>query len=197
MSNQDSEVIVAYKGFDANLQCRGYQYEIGKTYEHTGPVKACESGFHSSENPMDMWRYYAMGGKNRFCRVEASGEIARHNEDSKIASARITIQAEIGLPEIITNAVKWIMSTVQSSQKTMATTGDRANAATTKPHCVAASLGSCSASKAGDGGAIVCVYRDDDWNLIHIRASKVGENGIKADTFYRLDANGEFVEVES
>jgi hypothetical protein len=50
---------------------------------------------------------------------------------------------------------------------------------------------------AGETGAIVLAYRDNDYNLIHIRASKVGENGIKAGIWYRLDANGDFVEVES
>ena len=77
-----------------------------------------------------------------------------------------------------------------------ATTGDYANAATTGQHSVAASLGIESKAKASIGGAIVLVHRNDDGELLHIRASKVGENGVKPDTWYMLDELGEFVECE-
>ena len=76
-----------------------------------------------------------------------------------------------------------------------ATTGNLANAATTGEHAVAAALGIEGKAKAGIGGAIVICYRNDEGHLIHIRASKVGDNGIKPNVWYSLDANGEFVEV--
>ena len=76
-----------------------------------------------------------------------------------------------------------------------ATTGDRANAATTGEHAVAAALGIEGKAKAGISGAIVLCYRNDEGHLIHIRASKVGENGIKPDAWYSLDENGEFIET--
>ncbi|NUY33263.1 hypothetical protein F0160_22525 [Paraburkholderia sp. JPY303] len=104
----EQKVIVAYKAFHKDLTCRGFQYEIGRTYEHQGNVQACESGFHAVENPLDMFSYYDLTD-SRFCSVELSGEIARHAEDSKIAAGRITIKAEIGLPQIITDAVRWVM----------------------------------------------------------------------------------------
>ena len=78
-----------------------------------------------------------------------------------------------------------------------ATTGEWANAATTGEHAVAAALGIYGKAKAGIGGAIVLCYRNNDGNLIHIRASKVGENGIKQDVWYFLDEAGEFVEDEA
>ena len=62
---------------------------------------------------------------------------------------------------------------------------------------IAIATGLNSKSKADNGGAIVCVYRDCNGDLMHIKASKVGENGIKANTWYTLDVNGEFIEVES
>ena len=61
---------------------------------------------------------------------------------------------------------------------------------------VACALGAESKAKAAAGGAIVCVYRNDDSDLIHIRSAKVGDDGIKADTWYTLDDKGEFVECE-
>lgn len=75
-------------------------------------------------------------------------------------------------------------------------TGDRSAAEVSGLHSVACALGTQSKAKASEGGAIVCVYRNDDGDLIHIRASKVGENGIKADTWYMLDDTGEFVEYD-
>jgi hypothetical protein len=102
------KTLIAYKAFDKDLKCRGFQYEIGKTYEHSGKVIACESGFHAVENPLDMWSYYPLT-ESRFCTVELSGELSRHSGDSKIASGRITVKAEIGLPQIITDAVHFLM----------------------------------------------------------------------------------------
>ena len=105
--------IIAYKGFNSDWTCRGFQYEVGKTYEHEGEVEACSSGFHSCENPMDVWSYYdiinADGELNKFAKVTASGELARHDDDSKIASAKITIEAELTIPEFIKSSVDWLM----------------------------------------------------------------------------------------
>ena len=99
--------IRAYKAFDKNLQCRGFQFEVGQTYEHDGPVKACESGFHACENPLDVWNYYPLD--SRYAVVELGGDISRHDDDSKIAAARITISAEIALPQIISDGVAYLM----------------------------------------------------------------------------------------
>jgi DNA-binding transcriptional ArsR family regulator len=109
--------ITAYKGFDKNLQCRGYQFEVGKTYEHTGPVVACESGFHACENPMDVWSYYDIGNGNRFAKVSVSGEISRHKDDSKIAAGRLTVTAEIGIPDLVRDAVAWLLAATKDKGK--------------------------------------------------------------------------------
>jgi hypothetical protein len=99
--------IRAYKAFDQNMQCRGFQFEVGKTYEHDGPVKACESGFHACENPLDVWSYYPLD--SRYAAVEMGGDFSRHDDDSKISAARITISAEITLPQIIRDGVAYLM----------------------------------------------------------------------------------------
>ena len=98
--------IRAYKAFDQNMQCRGFQFEVGHTYEHDGPVKACESGFHACENPLDVWSYYPLD--SRYAVVEMGGDVSRHDSDSKIAAARITISAEIALPQIISDGVAYL-----------------------------------------------------------------------------------------
>jgi hypothetical protein len=99
-----SAPIVAFKGFDKDMKCRGFQFEVGKTYRHDGPVRACESGFHACTEPFDVWGYYGPVDC-RFAEVELSGETATHDRDSKIAAAEITIKAELTLPQFIKRAV--------------------------------------------------------------------------------------------
>jgi len=79
--------ITAYKAFNKDLKCRDFQFEIGKTYKHEGPVEICSSGFHSCLNPMDVLSYYDLTD-SRFCVVEAIGDIKTHADDSKIAAAK-------------------------------------------------------------------------------------------------------------
>ena len=100
--------IIAYKGFDENLCCRGFQYEIGKEYVHEGKIECCESGFHACTNPFDVLDYYEADGKNRYCEVEQSGSIKTGNGDSKQASSKIKIKAEIGMAGLFKAGVEWI-----------------------------------------------------------------------------------------
>ena len=88
-----------YKGFDKNLQCRGFQYKVGKDYEQDGDIKCCENGFHLCENPFNVFSYYPPSDNNRFCRVEGSG--AMDESGDKKAFSKIHITTEIGLNGII------------------------------------------------------------------------------------------------
>ena len=101
-----------YKGFDSKLKCRGYQFEIGATYKHDGAVSACSSGFHSCSNPWDVLSYYDI--TSRFAYVEIGGETSTHQDYSKIASAEITIKAELELPEFITDCINYIKAACKS-----------------------------------------------------------------------------------
>jgi hypothetical protein len=111
--SEEKTPIIAIKGFDPTLSCRGHKFEVGKTYTVKGEIRACENGFHACENPLDVWSYYPIvaddGKLNRFAVVEMSGAISRHEGDSKIASASITVKAELSLPEFIGKAVSWIV----------------------------------------------------------------------------------------
>ncbi|MBF6967107.1 hypothetical protein HN241_14145 [Acinetobacter baumannii] len=339
------ETITSYKGFDKNLQCRGFQYEIGKTFEHKGKVKACGSGFHACEYPLDVFGYYAPGELNRFAVVEQSGELSRDSDDTKVASKSITIKAEVDIPFLVKAAVEYTTSrcepikkespafTDQNRGQAVATgynsassatgyksassatgyksassatgdnsassatgynsassatgyksassatgyksassatgyksassatgdnsassatgyksassaTGDNSASSATGYNSASSATGYKSASsatgyksassatgnwaaslttghysesqikdqesdqygvaiatgyegkaKASEGSAIVLTHRNSYGEILHIRASKVGENGIKADTWYQLDANGQFVEA--
>ena len=200
----NQQPIIAYKGFNTDLTCRDFQFQIGETYTHDGKVEACASGFHACENPLDVFNYY--NPASRFAIVECSGEINKEsNGDSKIACGSIHIKSEIGLPTLISKAVDLMLSkikfdTVKESgtgdYSAATNTGNRSAAEVTGAHSVAAALGYSSKAKAGESGAIVCVYRDYDNELVHIRASKVGENGIEAGKWYTLNESGEFIEAK-
>lgn len=88
----------AYKGFDKDLKCRGFQYEVCKEYE-TDSAIPCETGFHACEDPLSVWDYYPPCDGNRFCEVEQSGEIK--TEDNKSVSTKIKVNAEIGIAGLV------------------------------------------------------------------------------------------------
>ncbi len=205
--------IVTFKGFNKDLKCRDFQFEIGKTFHHDGKVEACGSGFHACECPFDVFSYYSPAD-SRFAETISFGITDREEYgDTKIASASITIKAELTLPQFIQRGIEWIWSKIDKSleqqimcgNRSAATntgnwsaatnTGDRSAAEVSGSQSVAAAFGIEGKARASEGGAIVLCYRDEDGVLIHIRASKVGENGIMPDTWYQLDEDGEFVEV--
>ncbi|HIC3734343.1 TPA: DUF7666 domain-containing protein [Salmonella enterica] len=314
--------IVTFKGFNKDLKCRDFQFEIGKTFHHDGKVGACSSGFHACECPFDVFSYYSPAD-SRFAETISFGITDREEYgDTKIASASITIKAELTLPQFIQRGIEWIWSKIDKSleqqimcgdwsaatntgdwsaatntgnrsaatntgscsaatntgdwsaatntgNRSAATntgscsaatnTGNRSAATNTGNRSAATNTGSCSAAtntgscsaatntgdwsaatntgnrsaatntgscsaatntgdwsaaevsgsqsvaaafgiegkaRASEGGAIVLCYRDEDGELIHIRASKVGENGIMPNTWYQLNEDGEFVACE-
>ncbi|EEE0191110.1 hypothetical protein G0U28_001792 [Salmonella enterica subsp. enterica] len=101
-----------------------------------------------------------------------------------------------GYQSAATNTGDWSAATNTGYQSAATNTGDCSAAEVSGSQSVAASLGIEGKARASEGGAIVLCYRDEDGELIHIRASKVGENGIMPNTWYQLDKDGEFVECE-
>ncbi|EAA7662330.1 hypothetical protein QY71_003545 [Salmonella enterica subsp. enterica serovar Havana] len=215
--------IVTFKGFNKDLKCRGFQFAIGETFHHDGKVEACGSGFHACECPFDVFSYYPPA-ESRYAETISFGITdSEEGGDTKIASSSITIKDELTLPQFIQRGIEWIWSKIDKSleqqimcgyqsaatntgyqsaatntgyQSAATNTGDCSAAEVSGSQSVAASLGIEGKARASEGGAIVLCYRDEDGELIHIRASKVGENGIMPNTWYQLDKDGEFVECE-
>ena len=99
--------IKSYKGFDKNLKCRDFQYEIGKEYEMDGEIKVCSRGFHACESPFDVFDHYTMID-SRFCEVEQDGNISKEDRGTKICSSKIKIKAELKLADMIYLGVEWL-----------------------------------------------------------------------------------------
>ena len=100
--------IIGFKGFDKDLSCRGFQYEVGKTYDLKGEVECCKRGFHFCENPLEVFDYYPPC-TSRFCQVEGGGSVDKSEDDSKVATSHIHISEEIGLNGLIDEGVKFIL----------------------------------------------------------------------------------------
>ena len=99
--------IIAYKGFDKNLKCRDFQYEVGKEYEMDGDIKCCERGFHACESPLEVFDHYDMLN-SRFAEVEQSGEIDKEESSTKVCSSKIKVKAELKLADMINLGIEWI-----------------------------------------------------------------------------------------
>ena len=166
----------SYKGFDKDLKCRDFQFEVGKTYTHTGPVVACRSGFHACENPWDVLSYYPFTG-SRFCAVEQSGELQKHDDDSKIASASITIMAELKLPEFVKTCVGWLITACKSDASSgndskLAASGDGSKLAASGNYSHLAASGNYSYLAASGYSSHLAASGDDS----HLAAS--GDNSL-------------------
>ena len=108
------ETIRTIKGFDNELKCRGFKFEVGKTYTAEGKIKVCSNGFHAIRNdvnPLSVFEYYnpvSNGKPSRYCVVECSGEI--DYDDIKLCSSIITIVEEITLNKLHELSQSWVES---------------------------------------------------------------------------------------
>ena len=143
--NNNGKMIRGYKGFDKDLKCRGFQYEIGNDYKQEGKVKCCERGFHFCENPFDVFRYYSPSD-SRYCEVEGDGIADKANDDSKVATSHIHISAEIGLNGLIKAGVKFILDKVNFKDSKSTNTGDYSAATNTGDYSAATNTGYHSAA---------------------------------------------------
>ena len=108
-------VIKSYKGFDKDMKCRGFQYEVGKEYEMDGEIKCCNRGFHACKYPLEVWDYYDMLN-SRFAEVEQSGKIDEEEKSTKVCSSHIKIKAELKLADIINIGVEWLKDITSPSK---------------------------------------------------------------------------------
>lgn len=202
--------IIAYKGMDSNMQCRGMQYEVGKEFSVDGKIECCGNGLHACERPLDVLGYYPPGTGARYFRVEQSGEMARDGSDSKVASRKMCVDAEIGIHGLVKAHIEYVKAhtTTEHTDPKRATAGYR-GAATAGDGGAATSRGSASVgtngiacargdapmARGGLGAVLVLVEEpSSSYNIAHWKAVEVDGKTVKADTWYRLK-NGELMEA--
>ena len=199
-----------YKGFDKDLKCRGFQYEIGKEYEENA-ADICHKGFRACENPMDVFGYYNPAD-SRYCEVDLDTN-EQTEKDSKRVGKKIKIETEIGLSGLIQAGVKFILEKVDFKSAKESNTGNRSAATNTGNWSAATNTGNWSAATVGGAesiavvtgygskakGAVGCwlvlTERDEKMHILGVQAVCVDGETIKADTFYMLK-NGAIIEVD-
>ena len=194
-----------YKGMDKDMKCRGFQYEIGKEYETDG-AEVCERGFHACEYPLDVFNYYPPAG-SRFFEVEQSGEISKADNDTKVASSKIKIGAELSIAGLVKAAIEYTKERCTQGEGEHATgyrgaasaTGYQGAASATGKSSVALSTG-VEGKVMGALGCAICAVERGEWDgekypIISIQSAIVDGRKIKANTWYMVKG-GKFVEVE-
>jgi hypothetical protein len=151
-----SEKIIAYKAMDKNMQCRGKQYEVGKTY-HEDKADCCHAGMHACENPLDVLHYYPLKDSPRFFEVECGGNVDKSGEDSKLACTELTVKGEVNFAGLVKAAVNAVFNRAKGKEpfssgyaSTAGSSGDASTAGSSGDASTAGSSG--YASTAGSSG---------------------------------------------
>ena len=197
----------AYKGFDKNMQCCGFQYAEGQTYEEED-ARLCESGFHACTMPLDVLGYYAPARGSIYREVELEGGLQRRPRgDSKVCARKIRIGAELGIAGLVKAQIEWVKETSgfdENIKKAKSATGCQGAASATGRQGAASATGRQGAALAAgiDGrvmGALGCalfaVERADRGEILSVAAAIVDGENIKPDTWYTC-RDGKLVEVE-
>ena len=212
-----------FKGFDKDLKCRDFQYEIGKEYTEE-KADICNCGFHACEFPMDVFNYYPPSD-SRYCEVDLEENDQKSSDDSKRVGKKISVKAEIGIAGIVKAGIEYIKEQVNweddkatntGYQSAATNTGDYSAATNTGNQSAATNTGNYSAAtvegkesialatgiKSKAKGKIGCFIVLTEWkeinneyHIVDIKSAKVDGENIKEDTFYMLK-DGKFVEAD-
>ena len=213
---EENVVIKGYKGFDKELKCRGFLYEVDKEYEQGGEIKCCNNGFHFCENPFDVFSYYPPND-SRYCEVHGSGKYDKDNDDSKVSVSKIKIGFEIGLKGLIDAGIKFILDKVNWKESKATNTGDRSAATNTGNRSAATNTGNRSAASVegfesiaivtgydckakGSLGCWIVLTERGEWDgntypIKCVKSFKVDGKKVKSNTWYKL-INGKLTKCE-
>lgn len=214
----------AFKGFNKDLTCRGYQYEEGKEF-HTERAECCDTGFHACEYPLDCFGYYDPA-HSVFHEVELSGEMDKSNDNTKVCATDIKIGARLSIAGLVKMAIDFTMSKVNKEAGSderhgfasatgdcgaSSATGYKGASSVSDPTGVAVAWGHEARAKGCKGAHLILSdwkyvgarYSDGDymdpydkesWELTGAKMVVVDGEKIKEDTYYRC-IEGEIVEV--
>ena len=151
-----SEKIIAYKAMNKNMQCRGKQYEVGKTYTEE-KADCCHAGMHACENPLDVLHYYPLKDGPRSFEVECGGNVDKSGDDSKLACTDLTVKGEVNFAGLVKATVNAVFNRVKGKEpfssgyhSTAGSSGYSSTAGSSGYHSTAGSSG--DSSTAGSSG---------------------------------------------
>ena len=209
----------AYKGFNKDMTCRGFQFEEGKTYE-TDKAELCKSGFHACENPLDCFEYYTPGN-SVYHEVELDEVSDERGDDTKVCGKKIKIGAKLDVAKICSLHFEYVKSHTthevvakgeegaSAGNYGSASAGYRGSASAGESgRCVSggsASVGNngCAVAK-GNGcrvkggiGSLIVIAEEkqNNYEIAAWQAVVVDGTTIKADTWYELK-DGKLAEVQ-
>ena len=113
----------AYKGFNKDMTCRGFQFKEGETYEEK-EAELCKSGFHACEKPLDVFAYYAPGN-SIYHEVELNDVSEKRSDDSKVCAKKIKIGAELSINSLVKAHVEYVKEHINKSIPASTNTGNR------------------------------------------------------------------------
>ena len=205
----------AFKAFNKDMTCRGFQFEEGKEYAENH-ASLCRSGFHACLAPIDTFLYYNPG-TSVFHRVQLDEVSPERQDDSKVCAKKIKIGAQVSVGEMIKAQFEYVKSntTTEHTDPKLANAGYRGaanagnyGAANAGDYGAAISRGSAAVGKKGVavarghgikvqgglGSLLVIALENDVGEIVSWKAATVDGEVIKANTWYRLE-DGEFVEM--
>ena len=178
-----------FKGFDKDLKCRDFQYEIGKEYTEE-KADICNCGFHACEFPMDVFGYYPPSD-SRYCEVELEENGQKSSDDSKRVGKKISVKAEIGIAGIIKAGVEYIKEQVDWEDDKATNTGNKSAETNTGNKSEATNTGDYSAAtNTGDYSAATNTgdYSEATNTGYQSAATNTGDYSAATNTGYRSAA---------
>ena len=202
-----SEVIKSYKGFNRDLTCRGKQYEVWKEYEEDR-AQSCKCGMHACEYPLDCFSYYDPA-HSVYYEVEQSGDLSRRGDDSKVASTKMKIGAEINIAGMVKASINYIRERIKEEKRSddycgaSSATGYKGASSAKDPESIAIAWGYKGRVSGVKGSFLVLAdwegdeseyWKADTWKLKGAKMVRVDGEHIKENTWYTM-RNGKIVEV--
>jgi hypothetical protein len=139
---------------DKNMQCRGKQYEVGKTY-YEDKADCCHAGMHACENPLDVLHYYPLKDSPRFFEVECGGNVDKSGNGSKLSCTELTVKGEVNFAGLVRATVNAVFNRVKGKEpfssgrySTAGSSGDCSTAGSSGDCSTAGSSGDCSTAAA-------------------------------------------------
>ncbi len=174
--------MIAYKGFNKGLVCRGYQFHMGLNV--TDVANCRKNGFHCAENPLDCLSYYGDMDTSEYYIVSADGDINEDGEDSKISCTELTIMKRLNRMDFFLHALAFMVDHPKREWSSHVT-ADRAESNYYRRYAVA--RGKDPVARGNKGSILAFAKEDAAGNVIQIALTEVDGVKVQADTWYGID----------